>query len=287
MRALLLCSLFCASAVGQDQWVGQKFMPKSGAKIMNGNREVSSSEIIAPYVVRGVKGEWLELDRGFVRRTDVVPIDDAAAYYTEYLRNKPGSAWAYHERGIVWKEKGELDKALRDYNEAIRLGPKDAASYNSLGLAWKAKGELDNAFKDYTEAIRLDPKYAAAYTNRGTAWNAKGEPDNALKDYSEAIRLDPKFDVAYNNRAWLRATASASIYRNGKLAVADATKSCELTSWKNPESLDTLAAAYAESGDFSKAVEWQTKAMSMAPESEKADYRSRLDLYQSGKPFRG
>lgn len=46
------------------------------------------------------------------------------------------------------------------------------------------------------------------------------------------------------------------------------------------------AAAYAENGEFGEAVKWQEKAIELAPTSEKADLRSRLELYKSGKPYR-
>ncbi len=119
----------------------------------------------------------------------------------------------------------------------------------------------------------------------GNAWYDKGEYDKAIADYSEAIRLIPKVVVAHNSLAWLLATCPDAKYRNGSQAVEHATKACELSSWKNLGALDTLAAAYAEAGDFEKAVEWQTKAVSMASENEKPDYQSRLDLYRAGKPY--
>ena len=50
-------------------------------------------------------------------------------------------------------------------------------------------------------------------------------------------------------------------YRDGKRAVAVATKLGELTEWKNPDALDTMAAAYAEAGQFDDAVKWEKKAM--------------------------
>jgi len=62
--------------------------------------------------------------------------------------------------------------------------------------------------------------------------------------------------------------------------------SCELTDWNDADYLDTLAAAYAESGQFDKAVESQEKAIELAPDDEKADFETRLKLYQEGKPYR-
>ena len=51
--------------------------------------------------------------------------------------------------------------------------------------------------------------------------------------------------------------------------------------------LDTLAAAYAESGDFDSAVKWETKAIELETDAnEKAEYGERLELYQDKKPFR-
>ncbi len=70
--------------------------------------------------------------------------------------------------------------------------------------------------------------------------------------------------------------------------MADATRACELDGWKSPNYIDTLAAACAESGDFAKAVEWQTKAIAMAKgQTSGEDWKARLELYRSGRPYRG
>jgi hypothetical protein len=60
----------------------------------------------------------------------------------------------------------------------------------------------------------------------------------------------------------------------------------ELTNWKDVGMLDTLAAAYAESGQFDRASEWERKAISLAGEKETKEYRERLDLYGNRKPYR-
>ena len=104
----------------------------------------------------------------------------------------------------VWRDKGDLDRAIADFNEAIRLDPdpKDARAYNNRGHAWRNKGDLDRAIADYSEAIRLDPKFARAYYNRGFAWRDKGDLDRAIADYTEAIRLDPKNAAYYRSRGY-------------------------------------------------------------------------------------
>ena len=66
-----------------------------------------------------------------------------------------------------------------------------------------------------------------------------------------------------------------------------ATRGCELAEWKDANMLDTLAAAYAEAGDFDKAVEWQEKADKLFtdPKDQKKG-EDRLKLYKDKKPYR-
>jgi hypothetical protein len=119
-------------------------------------------------------------------------------------------------------------------------------------------------YKYYTEAIR---------------------PWNDADFYNEAIRLDPKDADAHDSLARLLATCPDEKHRDGKKAVEHATKACELTDQKDHYYIETLAAAYAEAGDFGEAVKWQEKASSMCSEDEKEDFKARLDLYKSGKPY--
>ena len=61
-----------------------------------------------------------------------------------------------------------------------------------------------------------------------------------------------------------------------------------MSNWKDPGVLDTLAAAYAETGDFDSAVKRQNKALEFAA-YEKAvgdEGRARLQLYTGRKPYR-
>jgi tetratricopeptide (TPR) repeat protein len=87
-------------------------------------------------------------------------------------------------------------------------------------------------------------------------------------------------------KAWLLATSTDDSHRDDKQAIEAATKVCELTFWKDDDALDHLAAAYAESGDFAKAVQWQTKALEFAPPAKRPMLELRLDMYSDGKPYR-
>jgi lipoprotein NlpI len=96
---------------------------------------------------------------------------------------------AYNNRGNVWLDKKEYDKAIADYGEAVRLDPKDAAAYNNRGSARRAKSEYDNAIADYGEAIRLDPRYAMAYFNR-SATQMILRRDGAVSGFKTVLDLE-------------------------------------------------------------------------------------------------
>ncbi len=195
--------------------------------------------------------------------------------------------WAYAGRAGAWSMKGELNNAVNDLSEAIRLKPRDATAYRERAEAWSKKGDLNKAIEDDNEAIRLNPKNAISYCHRGETWSKGGDPDKAIEDFAEGIKLNPKYILAYNNLAWVQATCSDERHRDGKKAVANAQKACELAGWQSGDCLETLAAAYAESGDFANAIKWEEKAIEItAAEAGKQEMRSHLALFKDGKPYR-
>ena len=104
--------------------------------------------------------------------------------------------------------------------------------------------------------------------------------------------LDADFALPHFNLGQLFSSCPDAGHRDGQQAVEHATKACELTEWQDWPVLDTLAAAYAEAGDFDRAVHWQTEAIELARKNEKTTEQHkellhyRLDLYKAGKPFR-
>ena len=91
---------------------------------------------------------------------------------------------------------------------------------------------------------------------------------------------------ALNGYAWLRATSSAAGVRNGELALAQAQQAVALE--PNASYLDTLAAAYAELGQFDKALATQREALALADGNEDLvrELNRHLGAYAQGQPWR-
>jgi Flp pilus assembly protein TadD len=109
----------------------------------------------------------------------------------------------------------------------------------------------------------------------------------AIREFHEALRLRPEWPELLNNVGWLLATHPNPQIRDGAQAVSLAARACDLTARTNLWLLSTLAAAYAEAGKFTEAVDTQQQVCELArqqpghPES----FQSRLELYRSGKPY--
>jgi len=216
--------------------------------------------------------------------------DAALADFTEAIRLDPTNLVAYNDRGCTLKNQGEYHKAERQFNEVLRMAPNNALAFANRGTLWFAQDDLDKAMADLNRSIQLDPKQSFAYSNRGRVYMKRGDYPEAMADYDKAVAIDPDDWSAYNGRARIMATAPDFEFhlRDGKQAVEVATKTCEMSAWSEWICVATLAAAYAEAGDFEAAVKWQKKAMQMsqpAEEKEQRDNEHRLRLYEAGKPF--
>jgi Flp pilus assembly protein TadD len=159
---------------------------------------------------------------------------------------------------------GRSDESLYYYSESLRRNPVIPQTHYYLGLQLKELGRFEEAVSRLSEAVRLAPRWVDAHHHLAIVLAAKGATQEALIQYREALRLDPNSPAILNNLAWLLATHPDANFRNGAEAVLLARRACERSSWKQTVFIGTLSAAYAEAGDFEKAVETSRKACEIA-----------------------
>ena len=215
--------------------------------------------------------------------------DRAIRDFDQAIQFKPDYAFALNNRGGAYLIKGEFDRAIRDFDQAIQFKPDYATAFNNRGLAYINKGEFDRAIRDFDQAIQFKPDYAFALNNRGLAYIDKGEFDRAIRDFDQAIQFKPDGAIAFNNKAWLLTTAQDASVRDGEEAVRLAREAVRLDE-NEPGFRGTLAAAYAEAGQFDAAAAEQERAIEMLRAQGKGDevagLQTRLKLYRSRQPYR-
>lgn len=289
LASAVVALLAASPANAQPYKAGDKVMVKRWqAKLTEGGQELKTRvELGDIFIVGDVSGQLLAVERGWIHTDDVVPYDQAIAYFTDQIQKRPNST-AYHNRAWALEKMRQYDKAIEDEDNAILLNP-DAASYNNRGIIWRHKRKYDQALADFNTALSLDPNYVNAHLNRGGSYVRLRDYSKAKADYEEAARLAPEFVGGYAEGAWLLATCPDEQIRDGKTAVELALRACALDDWRNPSLLDTLAAAYAAKGDFQSAISWQSRALDTPlgqNSGKKAEkLRARLELYKSGKLY--
>jgi tetratricopeptide (TPR) repeat protein len=136
--------------------------------------------------------------------------------------------------------------------------------------------------------LKWDP-VSSSYYSLAAAYYEKGEYGYASRQYREALRYSPDHVMILNGFAWLLATCKDESFRDPASAIEYAKKASELTYFKIPGFMDTLAVAYAANGDFVEAQKYTRKAIELA--RAKKDHGvvgmllSRLELFENNKPY--
>ena len=162
-------------------------------------------------------------------------------------------------------------------------------AHSNIGYAFACQGDVNEAVLHFTESLRLDPCSVSTHYYLGRILAKSGKANEAVKHFEDAIRLKPDWTEPMNDLAWFLAASKENTARNPDKAIKLARRVCELTDYKNPELLDTLAVAYAAAGDFNKAVETAEKALELCQSPKQntleKEIESRLVLFKAGKPY--
>jgi tetratricopeptide (TPR) repeat protein len=280
---LLLSSPVLAFQPGDLVAVVKTAPIKSGGKIV-GNVAAGNTLVVGRV---GDEGLWVNFKAaGWIDPANVVPLDEAGKHFGGRLQANRDDAEAHygHARALMAKE--QWTAAMEHLNEAARIEPRRAEFFVTRGHVLTRQRRYDEALADFDYAVKLDPLNAQAYRLRAGVNVEREKYADAISDYNVAARLFPNDGALNNDRAWLLATCPDATFRNGEQAVRDATLACESCAWQVYNRLGTLAAAYAEKGDFEEAVKWQQKCLEIAPANRKQAQQNRLRLYQAAKPYR-
>jgi tetratricopeptide (TPR) repeat protein len=253
---------------------------------------------------------------------------DEAMAILDTLRNRePGNPLILLQRGKLFAEMKNYDAAMRDIDTTLRLSgdlpeletsayaakitilcqqekfaealtglqklpsvKRNSLPYKLMAVQVYAMAKSNTpALKMLDEMLVEQPEHKGLKRFRGDMLLGLGRHEEAIAVYNELLASGDDDDGVYNNLAWVLATSPDDSLRDGKLALDYALKSCELTHYKKPHILSTLASAYAELGDFNNAVKWIEQGLELAEQIEydqKDHLEKELKSYQEKKPWR-
>ena len=200
--------------------------------------------------------------------------------------------WLAHNNlsNALLEQHRSLEAAESHAREAVRIRPNYPEARVNLGLALFWQGKTSEAILHLEKALELRPNRPDTHEYLGYALMVAGRGDEAIQHFYEALRLSPAFVPALKGLAWIRATHPTANWRNADEAVRLAERAAQLTSYKDAQALDILAAAFAEAGRFDEAVRIGEQARNLALAANQTELARKivdhLDLYRLGLPCR-
>lgn len=221
-------------------------------------------------------------------------VEKALKEYGKAIALDPGCASAYHNRAGLYCTLEEYEKALADFSKALEQTPNDADTLSGRADTYLYLNENEKALADLEAALVISPTSTRALVGRATTHSQLHNDAWAQRDLAAAIKLVSEAKVDANTKyalgriAWVYATSPSKSLRNGNEAVRYEIRACELDGWKYWGFSSDLAAAYAEYGDFDKAIKFQQRAIKKMPQRGKQfdEQKARLKLYQQHEPYR-
>ncbi len=216
-------------------------------------------------------------------------LEDAAREMAVVRQIDPHSSDACRLLGEILMARKLPAEAAGQFGAELQLDPGNPGAHCRLGKALAAQGKLDGARAEFREAIGLVFEYPDAHYQLALALETQRKTAEAISHYRTALKFKPNYPEALNNLAWILAADSAAQNRDGPEAVELAARACKITAEKEPLLLGTLAAAYAEAGQFDKAVATAQKAHDLAKTQGNENLAARnlelRDIYRNHRAY--
>lgn len=213
-------------------------------------------------------------------------VEEALEYYRQATEFDPDLGDAWYNRAILLEKAGKPDLAEDHYRRALRANPRDFHAMNNLGLLLEKQGRLDDAREQFLSARECNPEYPPVHINLAQLAERRGKYADAIARLRDALQIDPENFVARRQLAWLLAAAPHPELRNGSEARTLAKRCVAVSRRRDVSSLEALAAASAESGDFERAQQLEQEALGLIPPEQRNQAESRLETYRARNAFR-
>ena len=216
--------------------------------------------------------------------------NEAITHFRKALAIQPDNAEAHNNLGTALLQRGQANEAITHFRKALAIQPDNAEAHNNLGWLLLQNGHLDEAIAHFQAVLSIQPGIALTHNNLAIALLRKGRAREAIAQYQAFLKMQPDNARILSDLAWVLATWPETSIRNGEQAIDLAQRANQLSGGQDPVILRTLAAAYAEGGQFAEAATTAQRAMQLADaQSDTAlgdALRAQVKLYQAGSAFR-
>jgi tetratricopeptide (TPR) repeat protein len=197
---------------------------------------------------------------------------------------------AENNLGIVFLGQGKLDEAISLLQSAVDLRSDNSPAHENLAKALLQKGEVDNALVHYRKLLELQPDNIEVHNIVGTVLIQQHRIREGVEEWRKGLAIDSNNGNAMSNLAWVFATSPDDSLRDGAKAVQLAEQALRISGGRIPIIFRTLAAAYAESGQFSEARQTAQRGIELANSQGNsalaAELQGNIAIYQERQPLR-
>ena len=210
-------------------------------------------------------------------------LNEARSLLDKLVLSYPNNTDAFHLLALVFKAQREFELALKNFEKCLKINVQQPQVHNNLANLHKDFKNLKQAEQHYQRALDIQPDFYEAKRNLALCYVDQGKQEEAIKLLRSLLQSNPRDVVAINSLA--------SCYRDGdqfveaKLLFDESIKidSQRAQTWhaygvlhhlqqnqneaikcyqkalqapnSNPETIESLAAAYHEQGNIEKATE--------------------------------